>query len=259
MTTRMPALFAGHGSPLNAIEENRFSRGWEEVGRRLPKPRAILAVSAHWYTHGLLTNDEAHPKQVYDMYGFPQALYDLAYPVPGDPALAHELVERLDGEACVDNSWGIDHGTWSVLHRMFPEADVPVVQLSVDGDREPAAHLELGQRLAFLRDEGVMVFGSGNVVHNLGMVDWSSDNGAEWNKHFDAGVRAAIERRDLDLVADWGRLAGAELAVPTPEHFLPLLFVLGATSGDDAMETFSDGYTLGSMAMTGYLFGRARA
>ena len=254
MTTRMPALFAGHGSPMNAIEENRFSKGWEEVGRRLLKPKAILAVSAHWYTHGLWTNDAARPEQVYDMYGFPQALYDLAYPAPGDPALAHELVDLLGGEARIDNSWGIDHGTWSVLHRMFPEADVPVVQLSVDGDRKPAGHLELGRRIAALRDEGVMVFGSGNVVHNLGMVDWSSDDGTEWNKRFDSQIHSAIERRDFDAVADWRRLEGADLAVPTPEHFLPLLTILGATSDDDVMETFSEGYTLGSMAMTGYLF-----
>lgn len=255
MAERMPALFVGHGSPINAIEDNRFSRGWEEVGRRLPRPRAILSVSAHWYTRGTLVTDVPRPRMVYDMYGFPQALYDVTYPAPGDPALAHEVVRLLGDRVGIDNSWGIDHGTWSVLRRMFPAADVPVVQLSVDGLAAPAEHLEIGRRLAALRDEGVMVFGSGNVVHNLAMVDWDSDDGTDWGKRFDGAVRSAVEDRDFDAVLDWRRLGDeAELAVPTPDHFLPLLYVLGASSDDDELVVFNASCTLGSMSMTSYLY-----
>lgn len=254
-TTRMPAVFVGHGNPMNAIEDSRFSHGWEQLGRELPRPKAILAVSAHWYTHGWWVSDAEKPKQVFDMYGFPKALYDVSYPAPGSPWLAHRVVELSGGRVGIDRSWGLDHGVWSVLHRMFPEADIPVVELSVSGDATPEEHFELGRSLSGLRDEGVMVLGSGNVVHNLGKVDWSSDGGYDWANRYDNWVRDHILARDLAPVVDYpGAGRDAVLAVPTPEHFLPLPVILGVSRDDDSVRVANDGRELGSMSMTSYVF-----
>jgi len=245
----------GHGSPLNAIENNRYSRAWEEIGTQLPHPEAILAISAHWYVPGSCVNDLEKPKTVYDMYGFPQELYDLTYPAPGSPALAHDVQQLLSADVEIDNSWGIDHGTWSVLHRMFPEADIPIVQLSVDSTAFPADHLAMGRELSALREQGVMIFGSGDVVHNLGLVDWEMDDGFPWAREFDDAIRNAILERRFDDVRDFGRFGkAAQRSVPTPDHFYPLLYVLGAARDDDEIEVVCDSCTLGAISMTGYIF-----
>jgi 4,5-DOPA dioxygenase extradiol len=252
---RMPVLFAGHGSPMNAIENNVFTRGWRDIAAKLPRPRAILAISAHWVTEGVHTSNSAQPRTVYDMYGFPRPLYEVKYPAPGSPELAERLLQLLPG-AAIDNTWGIDHGTWSVLVHMFPGADIPVVQLGLSERLDAAAHLKLGRALAPLRDEGVLIFGSGNVVHNLRLVDWDNEGGEPWADEFDAYIKQRVEARDFEAVADHRRAgASAAKAFPTPEHFWPLLYALGASDEADRLTVFNDARTLGSLSMTSYLFG----
>ncbi len=257
MGRRMPALFVGHGSPMNAIEDNAFTAAWESLGARLPRPEAILAVSAHWFTAGTRVTDDPNPRMVYDMYGFPEELYRVVYPAPGAPAFARRTaaLPGLEGLVRVDDSWGLDHGTWSVLRRMRPAADVPVFQMSVDRNASPEEHFRIGRAIGALRDEGVLVLGSGNVVHDLGRIGWDMEGGYPWADAFDAWVRDRILAGDLDGVARY-REAGspAALSVPTTDHFDPLLSVLGAARPDDRVTVFNDARTMGSLSMTGYLF-----
>lgn len=253
--TRMPALFLGHGSPMNAIEQNDFSDVWIDLGRSLPKPKAILSVSAHWFVRGLRINDSVAPKMVYDMYGFPEELYRVQYPAPGSPDFAHKAADLLGNRATFDNSWGLDHGSWSVLRRLFPNADVPVFQISVDAAASPEAHFSLGESLRPLRDEGVLILGSGNVVHNLGMVDWDFSGGFDWAQTFDAYIQTNILSRTFTDVINYHHAgASARLCVPTPDHFAPLLTVLGASAPGDTIRVLNDSCVLGSLSMTSYLF-----
>lgn len=251
----MPVLFVGHGSPLNAIEDNEYTRCWERLGETLPVPEVILSVSAHWFTRGTKTMDDPRPKTLHDFYGFPEELYRIEYDAPGAPAWARMTAELVGNGAWIDNSWGIDHGTWSVLRWVFPKADVPVFQLSVDAGASAAEHYAMGKALAKLRDHGVLIFGSGNVVHNLSLVDWSNEGGASWADEFDSYIHEAILAQDHQSVIDY-RQAGpsASLAVPTPDHFFPLLYALGASEENDSIEVFNDARTLGSVSMTGYVF-----
>ncbi|MBZ2189043.1 4,5-DOPA dioxygenase extradiol [Alcanivorax sp. JB21] len=233
MTQRMPTLFLGHGNPLNALADNAFTRGWTALGKALPRPRAILVVSAHWYVPGIAVTAMPQPRTIHDFGGFPQALFDIRYPAPGDAALAGQVQGLLAPQPVVlDQQWGLDHGTWSVLIHLFPEADIPVVQLSMD-DRQPAAfHLALAEQLRPLRDEGVLIVGSGNIVHNLGRYAWQQPDTPmfDWGQRFEEQVRAALLREDHGALADYARFGDdALLAVPTPEHYLPLLYVLGAS------------------------------
>lgn len=252
---RMPVLFVGHGSPMNAIEDNTFTRQWELLGNNLPRPKAILAVSAHWFTAGTRVSDDPSPRTVYDMYGFPEALYRVEYRPAGSPDLAGRMIDLIRRHVTVDNSWGIDHGTWSVLKRIFPKADVPVVQLSVDQGASPADHFRIGQELQTLRNEGILILGSGNVVHNLSMVQWSLDSGYPWAETFDHEIRDRILRGDLDGVLQYQKIADAKLAVPYPDHFSPLLYVLGACTPEDHPTVLNDACILGSLSMTSYLLG----
>lgn len=256
---RMPVVFSGHGSPMLALADDEVAHGLARVGRRIVegwgKPRAILAVSAHWCTDGLFVQSAAEPRQIYDMYGFPPELYEVKYPVKGDAGLTGRVRDLLGGRVGVDDGWGIDHGTWTVLVHMFPDASVPVVQLSVDATRTPAELFEAGRLLAPLRDEGYLVLGSGNVVHNLGRVDWERpDSASEETRAFDADVVSRVLAHDDAGVLGYEALPHARYAAPTPEHFLPLVYLLGAADGDDA-EVFNDVCNLGSIAMTGFLFG----
>jgi len=248
---KMPVLFVGHGSPMNALEDNEFSRGWEDIAKRFPKPRAIVCISAHWYTEGWRVNDSPKPRQVYDMYGFPEALYHLTWPVNGNPALADRL-SSMTGSV-VDNSWGCDHGAWSVLRRMYPLADIPFFQLSVNRKASFAAHYAMGRNLKDLRNEGVLVVGSGNVVHNLSMLDWEMQGGYPWAVEYDGNVKESIRKGDHDAVVQSGE--SSRLALPTPEHFLPLLCVLGASQAGEKVTVFNDRCVLGSLSMTSYLIG----
>jgi len=224
----MPALFIGHGSPMNAIEDNEFSRVWQAIARQMLKPKAILCISAHWVTHGTQVTAMEAPRTIHDFYGFPRPLFEKQYPAPGSPELAARVVE-LVGESKVmpDLSWGLDHGTWSVLCQMYPQADVPVVQLSLDRTIGAEAHYELGRQLLQLRREGVLILGSGNIVHNLGMMVLE-DVAFEWAFEYDAKVANWIQERDHYSIIhyeDHGR--AAILSVNSAEHYLPLLYVLG--------------------------------
>jgi Uncharacterized conserved protein len=252
---RMPILFAGHGSPMNAIEDNEYTRTWAKIAGKIPTPQSILAISAHWYTQGTRINDEAKPKMVYDMYGFPEELYRVKYAAPGAPELSHKTKQLVSRNAHIDNSWGCDHGVWSVLCKMYPAADIPVVQLSVDRDAGAAVHFQIGQELTALREQGVLIFASGNVVHNLAKINWEMESGYPWAIEFDNYIKdKIINRQDQDVI-DY-RKAGksAELAFFTPEHFYPLLYILGAARNDDRLSIYNDSCVMGSLSMTCYLF-----
>jgi len=249
--TRMPAVFFGHGSPMNTLDRNQYTEAWRRIGASIPTPKAILCVSAHWYTEGTAVTAMSRPKTIHDFYGFPQALFDVRYPAPGEPKLAsrvRELLEPLD--VGLDESWGLDHGTWSVLKHAYPEADVPVVQLSIDGTQPARFHYETGRRLAPLRDEGVLIAGSGNVVHNLRMMKRAGGQAFDWAVRFNERIREALVARDHDTLIDFEKLGqDARLSVPTPEHYLPLLYVAALQGDDDTMSLAVDGYDLGSISM----------
>jgi 4,5-DOPA dioxygenase extradiol len=250
----MPALFIGHGSPLNAIEDNAWSRSWRALGEHLPQPRAILCISAHWLTrNGTAVTAMAAPPTIHDFGGFPQKLFDQQYPAPGDPQLAAELVQLLqnnpDTAITPDQSWGLDHGTWSVLLPMFPKADIPVLQLSLDYDRPGRFHYELGVRLRALRDKGVLILGSGNIVHNLRALR-ADDQTYDWALEFDQVISQAVERDDWQTAVDFQALGEvARLAHPTYDHYLPLLYTLGVKDKTDRLVWFNQGFTRGAISM----------
>ncbi len=259
MTELLPAIFFGHGNPLNALQENDYTRGWAALGRALPRPRAILCVSAHWYVPETAVTAMAAPRTIHDFGGFPPELYQVQYPAPGSPALA-ERVQALLAPLPVrrDEQWGLDHGTWSVLCHAFPQADVPVVQLSLDATQPAAFHYELGQRLAPLRAEGVLIIGSGNLVHNLRAYAWGQREAQpyDWAERFEARVRALLLAGDDGPLIDYETLGPeARLAVPTPEHYLPLLYVLGARGTDEPVAFPIEGIEGGSISMLTVQFG----
>ena len=252
---KMPTLFIGHGSPMNAIEDNKFVREWQSLTERLPKPKAILSISAHWYTNGTKIMDEESPKTIYDMYGFPDELYKIVYAAKGSPNLAKNTTNLISRPVETDNSWGYDHGTWSVLHRMYPNADIPLIQLSVDKDATMQEHYDIGRQLAKLREEGVLIFGSGNVTHNLRKVNWKMKGGYDWAKDFDDYIIEIIKSANYDNVINYKKEGtAADYAVPISDHFAPLLYVLGALEGSEKVSVFNDECILGSLSMTSYLF-----
>ena len=250
----LPALFVGHGSPMNAIEDNAFTRAWRDVADAIGKPRAIVCVSAHWTTRGTLVSGAAHPETIHDFYGFPQPLFDVRYPAPGNPVLAQRIAESVRGVR-IDPTQGLDHGAWSVLRIMYPDADVPTLQLSLDMTLPGDAHYKLGRDLAFLRDEGVLIVGSGNIVHNLRLFDFHNRTPADWAVRADALVLDKIAAGDHEPLTRWHDL-GADVAraVPTPEHYLPLLYVLGAKRDGDAVRVFND-TVQSAISMTSVLIG----
>lgn len=257
-TKLMPAAFIGHGSPMNTLESNRYTNAWREFGRNLPRPRAILAISAHWYINGSAVTAMAKPRVIHDFYGFPRELFEFDYPARGDPDIASEVADVVKPAfvGLDEDSWGIDHGTWSVLAHLFPAADIPVLQLSVHGGEPIAYHVDLGARLAPLRERGVFILGSGNVVHNLGRIDWQrQDSAFDWGERFDASVRTVMTTRPADI-ASVERQPDYSLAVPTQEHFLPLAYLCGlcAAAGETA-KPFTEGGTMGSLTMTSYALG----
>ena len=255
---KMPVIFAGHGSPMLALEDTEVTKGLKEIGQevvlKFGKPKAILAVSAHWDTHGTYVQSTESPRQIYDMYGFPKELYDFKYPVKGCPELSERVLDLLGSQVSVNDQWGIDHGTWTVLCHLFPDADVPVVQLSVDADLSEEDIYSLGQKLAPLREEGYLIFASGNVVHNLHMVDWDNAGGTDRTLSFNATVIKDVEAGNDQSVIHYENYAHHEYAVPTPEHFLPLIYMLGAAKGEK-VKTFNDHSELGAISMTGFAFG----
>jgi 4,5-DOPA dioxygenase extradiol len=248
--TTMPLLFVGHGSPMNAIEDSEYSQAWAAAAKSLPKPKAVLCVSAHWETDGIRATAMEQPRTIHDFYGFPPKLHEMRYPAPGSPELAKMTIEALkDFHAEPDSEWGLDHGAWAVLSQMYPEADVPVVQLSLDRRQAPAAHYELGRELRTLRKKGVLILGSGNIVHNLREVVWE-DTAYDWALEFDAKIKDLILSGDHMAIIDFSKLGrSARLSVPTLDHYLPLLYVLGAQEKRDNVRFFADKVTLGSMSM----------
>ena len=239
----MPVVFVGHGSPMNAIEDNPFRREWHALGQRLPRPNAILCISAHWETRGSRLTGAGQPTTIHDFFGFPKALFDVQYPAPGDPVLARYVVDLLGGHkyAHVDATRGLDHGAWSVLRMMYLNADVPVVQLGIDTSQPGEYHYELAKKLAPLRDHGVLVLGSGNIVHNLGLWDSRNPNPLDWAQRFDASVKQHIRAREHFDLADWPRMGEeARLSVPTPEHYLPLLYILALQRDEDRVSFFNE-------------------
>lgn len=251
----MPALFVGHGSPTNAVEDNEFSRAWAEAGRSLPAPSAILCISAHWMTDGTRVTAMNKPKTIHDFYGFPQELYRMKYPAEGSPALARLTEQTLQTHVEMDFNWGLDHGTWAVLCHMFPDADIPVVQLSLDAYKKPKQHYELGLELRSLRNKGVLILGSGNMVHNLMMLSWQ-DTAYNWAVEFDQKLKELILSGDHDSIVHYERLGkSASLSIPTNEHYLPLLYILALKDQREPISFFADKVTLGSISMRCVRFG----
>jgi 4,5-DOPA dioxygenase extradiol len=253
MPNLMPAVFFGHGNPMNALLENVYTKGWAFIGKSVPRPKAVLCVSAHWYSPGTAVTAMPTPRTIHDFGGFPRELSQVQYPAPGSPELAARVGKLLLPLSVVlDQSWGLDHGTWSVLRHVFPEADIPVVQLSIDETRPPEFHYEVGKRLAPLRDEGVLVVGSGNIVHNLHTYAW----GRREVKPFDWAVRFEELARELLLRGDDAPLVGYEslgqdalLAAPTPDHYLPLLYVIGLRRAGEQVTFPVEGFDGGSISM----------
>lgn len=254
--TTMPVLFVGHGSPMNAIEDNSFTHNWQKIAGKIPRPKAILVISAHWFTSGSRIMDAENPTTIYDMYGFPMDLYEIKYNAPGAPALAHEVKKLITSKVEIDNSWGLDHGAWSVLHRMYPKADIPVTQLSIDYNAAPEVHYGIGREITKLRQEGILILASGNVVHNLSLVDFDQKGGFDWAHQFDKYIKTQVLKNDHDAILDYQSAgSSARLSVPTPDHFFPLLYALGASSPNDHIEVFNEEAVYGSLSMTSYLFG----
>ena len=253
---KMPVLFAGHGSPMNAVEDNEFSRAWAALGTTLPHPRAILCVSAHWETDGIRVTAMPKPKTIHDFGGFPPDLYKKQYPADGSPEWAQTTratIRSISVER--DLSWGLDHGTWAVLCRMFPAADVPVFQLSLDRTLPPERHYAIGRELAPLRERGLLIVGSGNMVHNLGMMEWT-DKPFDWAAEFDATLKNLIVKHDHETLIRYDRLGSkAALAIPTNEHYLPMLYTLALQGKDEALAFFTEKVVLGSVSMRGFKIG----
>lgn len=254
-TPRMPALFVGHGSPMNAIEDNEFSRGWGEMGKSLPVPSAILCVSAHWMTRGTtLVNVKDKPQTIHDFGGFPRALYQQQYPAPGAPDFASATIDLLrNNHIEADEEWGLDHGAWSVLIKMFPKADIPVYQLSLDLTKSLEQHFELARELSALRDKGVMIIGSGNIVHNL-MAMQPGGAPYDWAEAFDNHITSRLEARDFKALAGVGALGQiTRMAHPTIEHYLPLLYVAGVAKSDEPIQFFNNSFDLASISMRSFV------
>ena len=256
LSERMPVLFLGHGSPMNAIEENQFVRGFRDIGKYIPTPRAIICVSAHWETGTPQVTAMEQPETIHDFGGFPRALYEVQYPAPGSPALAAEAIGAApEFNIGADHQWGLDHGSWSVVKHLYPEANIPVIQLSLGRNLSPEQHFELAGRLRELRDKGILIIGSGNMVHNLGLISWQHMNTDNYG--FDWAIEASVMMKELILKEDFASLIrfrergrSFDLAIPTPEHYLPLLYTLGLKNAGDEISLFNDKAVAGSLTMT---------
>ncbi|PWS27882.1 4,5-DOPA dioxygenase extradiol [Pedobacter yonginense] len=258
-TELMPTLFIGHGSPMNGIENNEFSQSWIDLAKHIPIPKAVLVVSAHWYTHGTFVTAMDFPSTIHDFGGFPQALFDVQYPAPGDAKLANEIPSLVHSTNIeLDHDWGLDHGTWTVVKHMYPDANIPVLQLSIDYTKSPAQHYEIAKELYALRKKGVLILGSGNMVHNLRMISWEMINGGgyDWANEMNNTFKNLIANGDHKPLINYRNLGNdAMLAIPTPEHYLPLIYTLGLTNDKEEISFFNDKAVGGSLTMTSVLVG----
>lgn len=258
---RMPILFVGHGSPMYAIEENEFVQMWRNLGDELPKPKAIIAVSAHWETRGTQVTAMQTPKTIHDFGGFPRELYEVQYPAPGSPELAKEVIKTSIGtQIMADEKWGLDHGTWSVIRRIYPKADIPIIQLSLDYHKSPKEHYELAKELASYREKGVLIIGSGNIVHNLRQVAWDrpddEEYGHDWTIEANETIKKLIVENNHQALIDYKSLGKAvQMAVPTADHYLPLLYALAMKKEDEEVSFFNDKAVMGSLTMTSLKIG----
>jgi 4,5-DOPA dioxygenase extradiol len=254
---RQPILFVSHGSPMNAIEDNSWSKAQIKLGRTLPRPKAIVVISAHWWTHGTFVQASAFPETIHDFGGFPRALFEAQYPSPGNPALAAEVATLLGGDTTPE--WGLDHGAWSVLLRLFPEADIPVVQVSMDADMPARGHLEMGRKLSKLRDQGVLILGSGTLTHNLrdamGRAQTGDFSRPDWAERFDLATVQAVEQHDDQTLMTLHATPDGRHAHPTPDHWFPLLWSYGAADSTDPLTYPVEGFDMGSMSMRSMRWG----
>lgn len=253
LDVKMPVLFVGHGSPMNGIEDNEFSRRWSDMGKTIPTPTAVIVISAHWFTVGTRITAMENPKTIHDFYGFPKALFDVQYPAPGYPALAEETTKLIKKTSVVpDHDWGLDHGTWSVVKHMYPTANIPVLQISIDYTKPPRFHYELARELNILRRKGVLIIGSGNMVHNLRMMDWhQQDAGFDWAIEMNETFKKLITDGSHEQLINFESLGkAAKLSIPTPEHYLPLLYSIGLQEKNDSISLFNDKTLMGSISMT---------
>ena len=259
----MPVLFIGHGSPMNGIEDNEFSQRWTKLAKEIPVPAAVLVISAHWFTKGTLITAMDFPKTIHDFGGFPKALYDVQYPAPGNPTLAKETAALIHTANVVpDHDWGLDHGTWTIVRHMYPEAKIPVLQLSIDYTKGPQFHYDLAKELYSLRKKGVLIIGSGNMIHNLGMVAWDKIKGPaygyDWALQLNEKFKQLILSSDYNPLINYDSLGNeGKLAIPTPEHYLPLLYTLGLKGATDNTTIFNDRAVAGSLTMTSVKLGAA--
>jgi len=261
-TATMPVLFLGHGSPMNAIEENEFVTGFRNIGKTIPKPKAVLCISAHWETKGSFVTAMGKPRTIHDFGGFPQALFEIQYPAPGSPELANETKSLIKKTTIgLDDKWGLDHGCWSVLKHLYPNADVPIVQLSLDYSREPQYHYDLAKELSSLRKKGILIIGSGNMVHNLGMVAWDQINetfGFDWAIEANEKMKKYMLANDHQQLINYTSQGKAfDLAIPTPEHYLPLLYALALKEENEKLSFFNDKPVGGSLSMTSVIIDKA--
>lgn len=257
-TATMPALFVGHGSPMNAIEDNEFSRTWQRLGKELPKPNAILCISAHWETIGTFVTAMEAPKTIHDFGGFPRELFAVQYPAKGSDTLVNDTKQAISKAVVeLDHEWGLDHGAWSVIKHMYPEANVPVVQLSLDYRQGAAYHYELAKELATLRNKGVLIVGSGNMVHNLGIMDWRNANqGYDWAVTANEKFKSLISAKNHSSLINYSSISKeAQMSIPSPEHYLPLLYILALQNNKEEASFFNDKEVYGSISMTGVMIG----
>ena len=260
-TEKMPVLFLGHGSPMNAIEENQFVQGFRNISREIPKPNAILCISAHWFTNGTFVTAMQNPKTIHDFYGFPKELFEVNYPAPGSPELAKETAALLLPEIVEeDHSWGLDHGAWSVIKHLYPDAEIPVIQLSIDYTKPPQYHFDLAKKLQKLREKGILIIGSGNIVHNLRMIDWKNINtvGAGWDWAVEAREKTnnwLLDGNFQNLIDYQRQGVALQTAVPSPDHYLPLIYSLGLKEKSENLSLFNDELIGGSLSMTSVRIG----
>lgn len=258
---KMPVLFVGHGSPMNAIQDNEFTQTWSRMAREIPQPTAVLCISAHWLTRGTHITTMEHPRTIHDFGGFPEELFEVQYPAPGDPLLARETSQLIQStDVGLDHDWGLDHGCWSIVKHMYPDANIPVLQLSIDYHQPPGYHYKLAGELAQLRKKGVLIIGSGNMVHNLRMVDWQHfdkpNHGFDWAQEMNEKFKTSILSKTHEQLINydnWGQ--AAKLAIPTPDHYYPLLYSLGLQGQKEGVEIFNDKYVAGSLTMTSVKIG----